>query len=320
MRTRLLTLLALVFVAVISAGCFGRKGAPGSEENPIRFYFMPLKGEEVFQANAPLIKKFIKTRTGLAVRTIHAPDFVTIVRAFGQRKADIAFMNTLGYLLARDWAGAEAHLRYVYGENYVSYRGEFISRADSGVRKSEDIAGKTVAFADPYSASGYLYPLKFLHERSIKPEREYFAGGHLKAVEAVYKGEADAAATYHTRPTSGGLERDARAELVSRYPDIMFKVKVVALTNEIPNGPVALHHGLPDDIKTKLVGACLEFARTREGRRTLANLYNITGLAVASDTDYDEVKKTIQDLGKTIQEMVPGGAPYYKTAIEPGLE
>ena len=125
-QKRIVALVVCVLIAASGAfSCARRKGKLGTKENPIRFYFMPLKGEETFQANAPNVKQFIEEKTGLAVETIHAPDFVTMVKAIGKKKADIAFMNTLGYLLARDWAKAEAHLRYIYGDIYHSYRGEF---------------------------------------------------------------------------------------------------------------------------------------------------------------------------------------------------
>ena len=320
-QKRIVALIVCVLIAASGTfSCTRRKGKLGTKENPIRFYFMPLKGEGTFQANAPIIKQFMEEKTGLAVETIHAPDFVTIVRAIGQKKADIAFMNTLGYLLARDWAKAEAHLRYVYGDIYHSYRGEFVTRSDSHINEPKDINGRSIAFADPYSSGGYLYPLKFLKDHNIKPKSQRFAGGHLKAVEMVYAGKVDVAATYHARPSPIGVERDARAELLKKYPDIITKVKIIALTDEIPNGPVALRHNLPPKIKEKLVATLLQFARTSEGRKTLINLYNITGLTTATDADYDGVQKTIREVGKTIQEMVPGGAPYYKTAIEPGLE
>lgn len=318
---RILAVVAVLILAVtFAASCTGRKGSPGSKENPIRFFFMPLKGEEAFKANAPLLKDFIEKQTGLAVETIAAPDFITIIKAFGNRQADVAFMNTLGFLMARDWAKAEAHLMQLYGDVYRTYRGEILARVDGPVQAPTDLAGKTIAFADPFSASGYLYPLKFLRDHNIKPGKLFFASNHKDAVAMVYDGKADAAATYHTRPSMGGEERDARAELLAEHPDIVAKIRIVALTDEIPNGPVALRHDLPQDVKAKLVGALMEFARTPEGRGALLSLYNITGLTLATDADYDGVQQVIKSLGKSIEEVVPGGVTFYMQKISPLLE
>ncbi len=321
MRIKILSIVALLCaVTMLFTACDRRKGVPGTAENPIRFYFMPLKGEKVFETYAPKIAQYIEKNTGLSVQLVHAKDFVGIVEAFGKRKADASFMNTLGYLMAHDWAKAEAYLKTLYGDVYNDYRGEILVRTDSGINSVEDLSGKSVAFADPFSASGYLYALKLFHDKKVKPSRTFFAGGHKKAVEAVYKGEAAAAATYHTRPTAGGVERDARVDLVKQYPDIIEKVKIIALTDEIPNGPVAFSNKLPDDVKTKLVGAILSFARTAEGRKTLKELYNVTGLTIGNDADYNSVRETLKELGKTVDEVVPGGITFYRKHSEAWLE
>lgn len=320
MRTKILILLTLICICLTTTSCDWRRGALGTEKNPIVFYFLPLKGAEAFNENAPLFEKYIEEKAGLATKVVEAKDFITVIKALGQKKADIAFLNTLGYLLAHDWAKAQAHLIPLYGDVYASYRGEIIVRADSGIDDLSDLAGKTIAFADPYSTGGYLYPLKLLHERNVKPGKVVFAGGHKRAVEMLYDGEVDAAAVYHTKPSDEGLARDARMEIADEHPDVISKIKIIALTDEIPNGPIATRKDLPDDIRIKLVGSLMEFARTPQGRMALLNLYNITGLAIARDAEYDSVRKTLKDLNKTVQEVVPGGISFYRTWIVPGLE
>lgn len=321
MKIKSIAVLLLGVITAISLfACTKRSGTVGTNENPIRFYFMPLKGEAVFAKNSAVIKKFLEENTGLTIQPVNSPDFVTIINAFGNNQADMAFMNTLGYLMARDWAKAEAQLLMLYGDVYRTNHGEILARVNSPINSPTDLAGKTIAFADPFSTSGYLYPLKFLHDHNIKPAKTLFAGSHKKAVEMLYSGEADAAATYHTRPASDGQERDARMELISEHPDIVDKIKIVALTDEIPNGPIAFSRKLPVEIKSKLIGALIAFARTEEGRKVLMDLYNVTGLALASDTDYNSVQDVLKRLGKSIEEVVPGGVTFYKTKIGPMLE
>lgn len=321
MKTKsiVLTVVVLVSLAISFASCGLRKGEIGTKTNPVRFFFMPLKGDEAFKANAPIIQKFLEENTGLAIEAIPSPDFLSIARAFENNQADAAFMNTLGFLLARDLAKAEAHLLMMYGDVARTYQGEIIAGTSGSINSIGDLNGKTIVFSDPFSASGYLYILKFMKDHGIKPGKVLFAGSHKKAVEMVYAGEADAAGTYHSRPSELGQGRDARAEIVSERPDVFAKVKIVALTDEIPNGPVAFRKDLPADVKTKLIGALMEFARTGEGRKTLSNLYNATGFQTATDADYDGVEKDLKALGKTIQETIPGAVTYYNTKISPLL-
>lgn len=318
MSKRILIFLFSIFSLLLTTSC--EKAKLGTESNPLKLWLMPLKSESVFKENAPVLEAFLEEKTGLSVEVKLAPSFIDTVKAFGKKKADAAFMNTLGYLLAHDWASAKAKLQYVYGDVQKDYRGEIVARVGSNINKPEDLNGKTFAFADKYSASGYLYALDYLQKNNIKPSKTIFAGGHLRAIEMVYKGEVDAAATYHDWPLQSGSPNDARIELKHKYPDILSVIRIIALTDDIPNGPVAVRKDLPEDVSKKLISALLEFANTQEGRTTLMNLYTMTGLTPVSDSAYNEVRTVIKKLGKTIQMMVPGGDPYYKTSIEIGLE
>jgi phosphonate transport system substrate-binding protein len=49
------------------------------------------------------------------------------------KKADIAGINTFSYLLANSKYGAEARLRIVRAGNETTYKGQFITRTDSGI-------------------------------------------------------------------------------------------------------------------------------------------------------------------------------------------
>lgn len=321
MRTKIIALLCAAALLIgFQISCHKRSGPTGTKTNPIRFFFMPLKGDEVFKKDAPIIKKYLEEKTGLAIEPVNSPDFVTIVKAFGNGQADIAFMNTLGYLMARDWAKSEAALVSVYNDVYRTYRGEIVAQVGGKINSLADLNGKTVVFADPFSASGYLYALKLFADNNIKPAKTMFAKGHREALEMVYKGQADAAATYHSRPSAEGIEQDARIELSKVHPDVFAKLKVVALTDEIPNGPVALRYDLPVQTKVRLTEALKEFAQTMEGRQTLNDLYNITGFAPAMDSAYDSVGEVIKKLGKSVEEVVPGGITFYRTKISPLLE
>ena len=320
MKYRWFAVLLTLTVIISMGACKKDRGPLGTEKNPVKLWFMPLKEEAVYQKHAPAIEKFLEEKTGYQVETTLATSFIDIVKALGKKKADVAFMNTLGYLLAHDWAGADAKLQYLYGDVYTTYRGEIITKVGSGIDKPADITGKTFAFTDNYSAAGYLYALKYLKDNDIKPKRMTYSGGHLKAVEMVYRGDVDAAATYHEHPGAGGEVKDARIELAKKYPDVLSVVKILALTSEIPDGPIATRKELPPEMAVKITDALKEYTETPEGRTTLMALYNVTGLTTVNNSTYDGVRKVIKQLGKEIQDMVRGGVPYYKTSIEIGLE
>ena len=76
-------------------------------------------------------------------------------------------------------------LAYGYGAfaALASFRPvRILARVDGPVQTPTDLAGKTIVFADPFSASGYLYPLKFLRDHNIVPGKLLFASSHKEAV------------------------------------------------------------------------------------------------------------------------------------------
>src|SRR5690606_1147 len=100
--------------------------------------------------------------------------YIAVVEAFGSKRADVAYMNTFGYILAHEKYGAEARLTSLrHGAS--TYQGQFIARADGAIKSLKDIEGRKVAFVDPASTSGFLLPKKVLHDRGIRPKEEVFA-------------------------------------------------------------------------------------------------------------------------------------------------
>lgn len=315
---RILMAVLLLLSVAFSPACSKRKGEIGTKENPIALYFMPSKTEAIANQYSAVIKAELEKATGFSIKAVSAPDYLTIIRAFGNGQADLAFINTLGYLMAKDWADAEAYLVTLHVGGSPTYRGEIIARSSGSVKSIEDLNDKTFVFSDPFSSAGYLYALKLLNDNKVKPAKVLFAKGHKDAAEMVYSGKADAAAVYYEPPTEGE-PRDARVELLPDHPDATLKLKIVALTDEIPSGPIAFRKGLPSLVKSQLVGALIELTRSKSGQIALKGLYDVTGLSLAKDSDYDGVREVIKKLGKTNAELVPGGVTFYNENISPML-
>ncbi len=97
-----------------------------------------------------------------------------VVEAFGTKRADIAAINTFGYMLAHEKYGAEARLT-VLRHGLATYQAMFVAKSDSKIKSIDDLAGKKIAFVDPASTSGYLLPLKMLKDKNISPKETVFA-------------------------------------------------------------------------------------------------------------------------------------------------
>lgn len=278
---------------------------PGSEKNPIRLMLTPSTDAQAIMRNGDVLAQFLFQETGLHVKVAVPNYYITVVEAFGTGRADMAIMNTLSYLLAHSKYGARAVLRVArrYGE--LSYRGQFIVRADSGIDSLYQLEGKTIAYVDPSSTSGYIYPKEMLRQRGIKPKEEVFANGHNQVVTRVYHGDVDAGAVFYSPPDTVTHEQlDARIKIATEHPDVFSKVKVIALTDPIPNDPVVVRSGLPQSIVDRLLRALMLFEKTKEGRTALMSIASVEGFCVATDNDYDDVRKLVAKYGIDVEKAV----------------
>lgn len=277
----------------------------GSEAHPITIALTPSVDAQKVTLSAEELTEFLREYTGYHFRYVVPTSYIAVVEALGSKKADVAIMNTFSYLLAHQKYGAKAVLKVVrrYGE--TTYRGQFITRIDSGIDSLKDIAGKRIAYVDPASTSGYLLPKALLDSLKIKPAEEVFAMKHDNVVTMVYQGQADVGATYYSPPdTATGEFLDARARVKKQFPDVFDKIKIIGFTQEIPNDPVVVRADLPPEITQKIVQGLLAFQATPEGRKALYEIYSVEGFAPATDRDYDVLRKLLKKQNIDLEKLV----------------
>lgn len=284
--------------------CTSKKEELGSEANPIKLYFVPSVDAKVIANSSTVFKEYLEKNTPYKYKVAIPTSFIAVVEAFGTKRADIAALNTFGYVLAHEKYGAEAWLTFIrFGHS--EYRAQIIARNDSVISKLEDISGKTVAFVDPASTSGYLMPLKLFKELAIQPKQTVFAQKHDNVVSMVYQKQADVGATFYSPPENGEIQ-DARRLVKTQYPDVEQKIKIVKLTDPIPNDPFVFRKDLDPEMKKKIADALMEFVNTKEGQTAFHSLYGVTALKRSTDQDYDKVREMLKALGQSAATLASG--------------
>lgn len=290
---KFLSTIVLCASAILS-GCHLKKDVLGSEKNPIKFQLVPAVDARVLADNSKVLKDYLEKNTPYKFEITIPQSFVAVVESFGTHRADVAAINTYGYYLAHKKYGAEARLTVIrYGS--ATYQSQFLARADGGIKTLKDLQGKKVAFVDPASTSGYLLPLKTLKDRHIEPKERVFAMKHDSVVTMIYQGQVDAGATYYSPPQNGKLE-DARRLVKTQFPDVEEKVKIVELSEPIPNDPIVFRKEIPEEMKEKIVDTLLQFAATPEGQKALDLMLGATNFKKSSDSDYDTVREMLRTL------------------------
>src|SRR3712207_194082 len=143
--------------------------------------FVPSLEAEKISDTAKPMADFISKELGIPVETFTATNYAGLIEAMGSGKVDIGALAPLAYVLAHDQNGARILLK-TSRKGALTYHAMFIARADSGIKSIEQARGKRMAFVDPASASGYLFPAAYLKNKGYAPDTFFsqtiFAGAH----------------------------------------------------------------------------------------------------------------------------------------------
>ena len=304
---RLGLVLGIILAVAFLCSCTKNRGEIGSKDNPLKMFFIPSDDTREIAINAKDVSRFLEKYVsqklygkdeGFYIKSSVPTSYIAVVEAFGTGRADFAALNTFSYILLKDQKKypSEAVLRVVRGKDETSYKAQIIARVDSGIEKVEDLAGKKFAYTDPASSSGYILPSIMFKKKGIKLGEEIFAGRHETVATMVYQGQVDAGATYYSPPEDGKI-MDARKRVMTQFPDIGEKVKIIGFSDDIPNAPWVIRDNIYKDksfyekVKAALQDGVLAYVATPEGKEVLLKLYSITGMQKTDDKQYESVRE-----------------------------
>jgi phosphonate transport system substrate-binding protein len=294
-------LIQILFAVSLLVSCHFHKAELGTNDNPIKIFFTPFVDSKVLDESSKDLKEFLEKDTGYKFEMNIPQSYIAVVEAFGSKRVDCAVINTFGYLLAHNKYGAEARLIVVrYGQ--ATYQGEIITlEKNKSIQSLKDLAGKKFAFVDPASMSGFIVPSKMFKEAGIILGETIFAQKHDAVVSMVYQGRVDAGAAFYSPPVNGEIQ-DARILVRTQYPDVEKKIKVLGLTKEIPNDPVAFRKDVPEEIKLKVSQGFINYIKTSNGKEIMKKLL-VTDFKIGKDSDYDGVQKMLRELNLDLNKL-----------------
>jgi phosphonate transport system substrate-binding protein len=288
-------MFSFLFLFLILLGsCTLKKDVLGSNKNPIKFQIVPSQDVKILSENSKRLQDYLESHTPYKFEVTIPSTFVSVVDALGSKKADMAAINTSGYYMAHKKFGVEARLT-VIRHGLATYQSQFLARSDSKIKSLKDLNGKKIAFVDPSSTSGYLLPIKLMQDKKVVPKDVVFAMKHDAVVSKIYQGEVEAGATYYSPPQNGEID-DARRLVKAQFPDVEEKVRIVELSDPIPNDPIVFTKEMPEEIKEKISHTLQAFVLTPDGQKVLNSLLGATNLKKATDSDYDSVREMMRDL------------------------
>ena len=196
-------------------------------------------------------------KLGVKVELFPASDYAGVMQGLLAGQLDAASLGASGYagIYLQDPEAVEPIFVALENDGSDGYYAMMYAGADSGIEDLEGMRGKSLAFADPNSTSGYLVPKAELEMQGLNLEEYFsstgFGGGHEQAVVAVLNGQYDAGVTW----TSGvgeqkdGFSRGALNSMVGKDLLNMDDLRIIWKSNLIPNGPWVVRKALPAEPK-----------------------------------------------------------------------
>jgi phosphonate transport system substrate-binding protein len=267
--------------------------AVAAEPKPaeLRVVFIAYENPTQLMADVRPVTSYLTKQLGIPVKGFVATDYAGVIEAMRSKRADMGFMGPLQYVLAHQQSGAYPILGELYNGR-PTYVSRIYVRKGSGIQTLADLRGKTIAFTDPISSSGYMYPLDLFKRAGLIQNadsanrffrRIYFAGGDEQALRAVLNGFADAA----------GIGQYAITLLPQAERE---KLTTIAQTKPMPSHCVVVRKELNPQTVAKVQSALLAL-RSGPNRKLLAKLYNVDGYVKVTHATYADVERVAREYG-----------------------
>ena len=142
---------------------------------------------------------YLAKKLGRAVELRTVDSWEGLAKSLSTGETDIALLGPWGYVLANNQANAQVVSTILY-DGKPEYFAIMVTHPNSGINSPKDLRGKTFAFGDKGSTSGYLIPLHYFMQQGIDPETYFSKVLYTKhqAIEVqVTQGALDAGADYN---------------------------------------------------------------------------------------------------------------------------
>lgn len=276
MRRTLSFILAILVVMTLQSR--------GQEKRPL------VLAVGMFQPTAELnmstyqpLARYLSEKLGRSVELKVIEGWAGFVPAFKSGTLDLALMGPWGYVMAHEYAGAQAIATIEY-DGRPTYHAIAVTNRD-GIHSVLDGKGKTYAFADVGSTSGYLIP-RYIMKTMWKIDPDTYFGKVVNLPHATIEKQVAA------RDVDLGSDYDRNRDLMIEKGLIKAEESRVIWTSDpLPNDAFAVSREIAADgpLTKKLQDALLEIKQElKKNPGILPNHY--TGFVKADRSTYEMIR------------------------------
>ncbi|HEV8043595.1 MAG TPA: PhnD/SsuA/transferrin family substrate-binding protein [Rubrobacter sp.] len=220
-------------------------------------YLSPGIPRAFFEAVVEHVRQALGQRASLLVESRVSGPMKGVEDPFSKGEADVGFMCAPSFLWLLEHETPPVELlpaapvfRDGRAPGQAVYFSELVVRRDSPAASFLDLRGRSWAYNDPCSLSGYYNLLKKLVEMGKDGGffgRTCCSGSHLNSMEMVVGGEVDAAT----------IDSNVLRIRLRSAPELRERLRVIETWGPFPIQPVVLRSGLHPELKNRLRAALL---------------------------------------------------------------
>ena len=203
----------------------------------------------------------VEEALGVPVKIFTPADYDGVIQGLLGGTIDFAGLGASAYakVFLTDPEAVDIALTTQNVDESTGYYSIGFARKDSGITDLASAKGKSFAFADPNSASGYLVPAAEMTTALGKLEEYFsevkFSGGHEQTIVGVHNGDfasgvswADGLGNWEDGFTNGAFRKAVDSGLVD-----MSNMVEIWRSKLIPNGPFVVRRALPQETKDQVI-------------------------------------------------------------------
>ncbi len=211
----------------------------------------------------------------------------TIIR-IAKGEIPIASCGPIPYIKTKEKCNVLPILRTLNKKGDPYYRGMIMTQRDGSIRNLQDLKGRSFAFGDELSTTGYILPRYYLLKAGIdlKDLKQYgFYKNHDFVIEAILQREFDA-----------GAVKDIIAQ---KYQGM--GLRSIHVTEPIPTVPIFVKADAPKEMVRSVRGALLKLNPKKLEHQKIMSQWDDEfkyGFSEASDSDYDSIRNILHLIEK----------------------
>ena len=246
----------------------------------IRFSIVSYSLPEKLYAKGKIIQKYLEENLGIEVKMIILRNYDSLIDLLKTGQIEAVWAAPLIYRNIKNEINYNLLLKLLE-RNSPFYEGAVIVRTDSGIKDLKQLEGKTMAFVDENSASGFYLQNRLINDMGASSLKFFskfeFVGSHDRALQLVYDKKFDAAAV--------GIQ------LMNFAPGMNSKeINIIAQTPRIPNAPILVNNNLDAGIRGRIRELLLHPEKFKGGTEFIKQLSafdGFTGFTTADTSEYE---------------------------------